>query len=109
MSITQPTYKKTFEATTTFEEMELSIAGGQFPASQMSVLEAPSEMQTMAKELNERLHKEIDAFEKEEGDITIVKREPRLFLTSSLDDSSAWQPALCLEVEVTFTHEDDDV
>ena len=100
-------YKKTFETFEFFDELELPTMGGISPKHPMSIMAVPNELNTMLQSANEKLQKEIDDFEKDEGDITIVSRSPRLTITASIDDGSEYKAALCLEIEVSFTHEDD--
>lgn len=103
----QKVYKKQFTKTITFEEMELDITGSTALIDSIGIPGAPKDMANTATELHDALHKEIDDFEREEGDITIVSREPRLFILTALDDGCSWAPAMCLEINVGFTHHDD--
>jgi hypothetical protein len=107
IAVKQPVYKKTFEAYEFFDALELPTMGGISPAHPMSIMAVPAELNTMLQDVNERLQKEISDFEKEEGDITIVGREPRLSIVCTLDGGCEYKPALNLEIEVSFTHEDD--
>lgn len=107
MTAKQPVYKKTFDAYEFFDSLELPTMGGTTPENPMSIMAVPCELNTMLQEVNARLQKEISDFEKEEGDITIVGREPRLSIVCTLDGGCEYKPALNLEIEVSFTHEDD--
>lgn len=106
-SAKQKVYTKTFESNEFFDELEFPIMGGKSSANPMSIMAVPLELNVMLRDVNERLHKEIDDFENEEGDITIVNRAPRLTIVSALDGGNEYKAALCLEIEVSFTHEDD--
>lgn len=106
----QKVYKKTFEAYEFIKDLELPIMGGLSETSPLLFMAVPREMSEPLLELGERLNKEITAFEKEEGDITITSRAPRLILTEALnDETSETQACFQLEIEVSFTHEDDNV
>lgn len=100
-------YKKTFEAYEFFEELEMPIMGGVSEKHPLSVMSIPLEMSLPIRELNERLQKEITAFEEEEGDINIFNRAPRLTIVATLNDGNEYKPAFCLEVEVSFHHHED--
>lgn len=101
-----PIYTKKFNCYVPINSVHFIFQGGnqdQRPIKQAT----PVGLTGLIQIASETLHNEIDAFEKEEGDITIVKRDPKVSFTTIRDDDDYEQPAVEIEIEVSFTHHDD--
>lgn len=101
-----PIYTKKFNCYVQIDPIPFLLAGG--TQDQKPITNAtPVGLSGLIEIASVNLQNEIDAFEKEEGDITIVKRDPKVSFTTIRDDDDYEQPAVEIEIEVSFTHHDD--
>jgi hypothetical protein len=101
-----PVYKKTFSNYTNIEPCTFMFLGGTH--DQKPIKNAMSiGLSGLIEDASQALQNEIDAFEKEEGDITIVKRDSKVSFTTMRDDDDYEVAAVAIEIEVSFTHHDD--
>lgn len=80
----KPVYKKMFSSYSRYE-CPFMFTGGTHE-DQIIKNATPVGISAIVETASEQLHKEIDAFEKEEGDITIVKRSSSVAFTTMRDN-----------------------